>query len=405
MEKSNVLLLGFTIPDALARDIFLIDPAPAIQTHKFAWSLARALKSGFGDVVLASVCPIQNYPLSPKIIFRGKCFEEHEVKGVLLGFINLLVLKHLSRFVICLLTVPRLLASYKVGWIFIHGVHTPFLIFGLLAKLFGKKLVVVLTDPPGIQLPTDGLIARVLKRFDIWFVGRALGRTDAVIALAPELIKRFVVHERNLVFPGIIDSTIFNDIPKIGPRVYCSGPFTIVYAGGLNKIYGVDRLLDAILGFEVGVVRLKLFGLGDQVPRIMELIANDDRFLYGGFVGNDELIPELYNADLLINPRPTHEDFSMMSFPSKLIEYLAVGRPVLTTRIASIPKSYQSHFFFIDDESSEGIRSAILTVMAKSADDREAHSMRAQEFIYAEASEVAIGKKVAELVCSVNLNH
>ena len=405
METPNVLLLGFTVPDSVARSLFALDSGPAVQTHKFAWSLARALQSGFGKIVLASACPIQNYPLGRKLFFRSSRFKEQGIEGALLGFINLLVLKHLSRFLLCVWRVPRLIVEHKVDWLFIHGIHTPFLLFGLLAQMFGKKLAVVLTDPPGVLLPSDSALSRTLKRLDVLLVSWALGRADAVIALAPELIKRFAVCTPNLVFPGILDSTIFVDIPKTSFRTKGSEPFTIVYAGGLSRVYGVDRLLDAILGFEMGVVRLKLYGLGDQVSRIRELAANDERFQYDGFVSNDKLIPELRRADLLINPRPTKEAFSFMSFPSKLIEYLAMGRPVLTTRIVSIPETYCPHFFFIDDESPEGIRAAILALMATSRSDRDAHALRALDFICAEASEVVVGKKIAELVCSTNSIH
>ena len=80
------------------------------------------------------------------MLFRGGEFEEKNVQGVLLGFINLLVLKHLTRFIACVLALPRLMRRYQVDWLFVHGTHTPFLLFGLLAKFCGKKLVIVLTD-------------------------------------------------------------------------------------------------------------------------------------------------------------------------------------------------------------------------------------------------------------------
>lgn len=403
MAKPNVLLLGFTVPEVVARRLFALDSCPAVQTHKFAWSLARSLRSGFGKLVLASACPIQNYPLGRKLIFRSGRFEEQGVEGVLLGFTNLLVLKHLTRFLVCLWTVPRLMVQYQVEWIFIHGIHTPFLLFGLLMRLFGKKLAVVLTDPPGVILPTDRVLARGLKRLDVWLVSRALTRADAVISLAPELVKRFAVNKPVLVFPGILDSTVLAQVSETSTKSELTEPFTIVYAGGLSRAYGIDRLLDAIVGIEGIPVRIKFFGRGDQELRIRELADTDIRFQYGGFVANDQLVPELRNADLLVNPRPTHEVFALMSFPSKLIEYLAMGRPVLTTRIASIPENYKDHFSYIDDESPEGIRRSILAMMATCPIDREARALRAQAFICAEASEVAVGQKIADLVRSTSL--
>lgn len=398
MARFNVLLLGFTVPDEVARRLFALDTRPSVQTHKFGWSLARSLHSGFGNLVLASSCPIQNYPLGRKIIFRGERFKSENMEGVLLGFINLIVLKHFTRFLSCLVVLPRLIARKNVNWLFIHGIHTPYLLFGLLARLFSIKLVVVLTDPPGVILSTDGVVARVLKRVDVRITGWTLSHVDAVIALAPELAQRFAINKPAVIFPGILDSSLTSMVDAAPARPFAAEPFTILYAGGLSQAYGVGRLIDAILGIYELPVRLKLFGRGDQESRIKELAVKDDRFFYGGFVDNEELVPELLKADVLINPRPTHEDFSIMSFPSKLIEYLVMGRPVLTTRIPSIPESYRENFFYINDESPNGIREAILTLATMPNDERNKKAATGRAFILSEASEFAVGRKIADFI-------
>lgn len=398
MEKPNILFLGFTVPEHVAKRAFTLDSNPAVQTHKFAWSMARALKSGFGRIVLASSCPIQNYPLGRKIFFKSERFQQEHIEGVLLGFINIIILKHITRFLSCLLVLPRLMASHKVEYLFIHGLHTPYLLFGLLARTFGKKLVVILTDPPGVILPSDGILSRALKRLDVWLVRRALEHSDAVIALAPELVKRFAVRIPALVFPGILDSSLEAQISSARTHSSSTETFTIVYAGGLSSAYGIDRLIDAITGIDDSRVRLKLFGRGDQENRIKSLSSKDDRFEYGGFVGNETLIPELLSADLLINPRPDTESFALMSFPSKLIEYLATGRPVLTTRIASIPDSYKPHFLYINEASEDGIRNAILDVLKKDKNQLNEFASLGQTFISNEASEISIGNRIYKFI-------
>lgn len=404
MKKNAVMLLGFTVPNTVARNLFALDSGPAVQTHKFAWSLTRALKAGFGRVILVSSCPIQNYPLGKRIFFKGGKFEEQDVDGVMLGFINLIILKHLTRFISCLLVLPRLLARNHIDLIFVHGTHTPFLVFGLLAKLFRKKMVVVLTDPPGVLLPTDRFFSRTLKKIDIYLVSMILRYADAVVSLAPELINRFAVNKPFLVFPGILEST-FADKLSVEKNAQPEGkPFTIIYAGGLSQAYGVDRLLEAICGFDKGAnIQLRLFGRGDQEEKIQQLVNTDSRFYYGGFVSSDELVPELLHADLLINPRPTHDAFAAMSFPSKLIEYLATGRPVLTTRIVSIPDTYIPYFSFIVDESSEGIREAIKNIMEISPADRNLKASAGRQFINSDASECVVGFKIANLIKCLKL--
>lgn len=402
MESPSVLLLGFTVPDAVAKHLFTLDLLPAAQTHKFAWSLSRALSSGFGKVVLASACPIQSYPLGRKLLFRGRPFRAQGTDGVLLGFVNLLLLKHLTRFIACLMSVPRLVRRHRVMWIFVHGVHTPFLVFALLMRLTGRRVAVVLTDPPGVLLPTDSFVAGALKRLDYWLIARALRHSDLVVALAPMLVQQFAPSTPALVFPGIVDASMMAIAPT-RPRPG-DDPFTILYAGSLTRAYGVDRLLEAVAGIDGVPVRLRLFGRGDLESEVRAM-SSDPRFEYAGFVGPDRLMDEFARAHVLINPRPTTGDVAVMSFPSKLIEYLAAGRPVMTTRLASIPAAYLPHFFVIDDESVEGIRDSILKMTRMSADDRERRAAEGQAFVRANASEPAIGKAIARLVADAYPPH
>lgn len=397
-----MLWLGFAVPDDTARTLFEVDPVPAIQTHKFGWSFARSLSKGFDEVILISACPVQNYPLVDRLFFRGESFSSQGFRGVMLWFINFLVLKHLTRLTACLTTVLPLLRRQRIEWVFIHGVHTPYLIFSLLIRLAGYRIVVVLTDPPGAVLQTDGKIARVLKKLDTFLVKLALSRVNGVIALAPNLAERLAPKRPCLVFPGILESKL--DAPLCSPAQQnsCSSsprPFTIVYAGGLSSAYGVDRLVAAVQGIDdTTPVCLKLFGRGDQEDRIRRLMSSDSRIIYGGFVDSDTLWPELCNADLLINPRPTTELFSSLSFPSKLIEYLATGRPVLTTRINSIPQDLNSCYYFIDDESIVGIRNSIRFVIQLPECDRLNFGFAAKEYARTHLSEDATGKKIADFI-------
>lgn len=402
MKCFKILWLGFSVPESVIRDIFVVDPLPAVQTHRFGWSFARALRHAFGDVTLASTPPVQTYPLVPRLIFRGGIFKSQGIHGVMLGFVNIIALKHLTRFFACCISLSGSVFRKRLDWIFIHGVHTPFLVFGLLARLSGCRVAVVLTDPPGVMMPTDGSLARSLKTFDAWVIERLLAHVDAVIALAPELVHRFAPGRPALVFPGVLESTLdFSKAEAISRKVAVdtAKPFTIVYAGGLSAAYGVDRLVNAVCKMDPGIsVQLKLFGRGDQEGYVRQLATTDSRIVYGGFIDPVSLVPILYDADLLVNPRPTSEFFASMSFPSKLIEYLSTGRPVLTTRIKSIPEDLVPHFLYIIDESPDGIRAAILNVMELPDVVRDNYGKEAMIYVRSQYSEEMTGHKIARFI-------
>lgn len=405
MKKLKIIWLGFAVPDEMAKPLLEMDPSPAIQTHKFGWSFARALQRGFGEVTLVSSCPVQNFPLVRRISFTGATFNSHGMQGITLGFINLFLLKHLTRLLACLVTALPTISRERIDWIFIHGVHTPYLIFGLIARHLGCSMAVVVTDPPGVILTTDGTAARLMKRVDTWLIRKFLRHADVVFALAPDLVRDLAPGRPRLVFPGVLESTLADHVCTFerASAKSATRPFTIMYAGGLSHAYGVDRLIEAVVMLPRSVsVCLKLYGRGDQEVRIRQLADQDSRFIYGGFVDTATLMPELCAADILINPRPTSELFATQSFPSKLIEYLATGRPVLTTRITSIPDELREHFYYIDDESAEGIHLAICAVMAMSASDRAELGFAARQFVRTNYSEAATGRRIAEFIDALN---
>lgn len=397
-----VLLLGFTLPDADACALFEVDALPAVQTHKFAWSFARALRHAHGELRLLSASPVQNYPIVPRLVFRAADFQSEGVQGRSLGFINLVVLKHITRFLSCIASLPRI-ARWRVCDVYIHGAHTPFLLFGLILRVAGRRVVPVLTDPPGIVLPTDGRLSRVLKRIDRYLVEALVTRCSAVVALAPALTRIYNGNLPTLVAPGILNREWIEQIEAARGRAAGNGqPIPperrrrrVLYAGGLSAAYGVDLLLDvAALMPDVDFVFL---GKGDQLEAIFATPHRNVR--YDGFVGLRDLAAAMIDADILINPRPSQRGFAVQSFPSKLIEYLASGRPVLTTRIASIPDEIAECFHYIDDESAAGIAEAIRRLLAFPvlADARARNAARLVGRLYSEA---AMGRRLTALRAS-----
>lgn len=386
---SPPLLLGFTVPDDLMDVLLKADSTPPIQTHKFAWALARSLKAGFGDVRLFSAAPVQSFPHVRRLVFRKRAFRQDGVDGRCMGFVNLIGLKHVTRFLACLAATPRLLRE-GTDTVFVHGVHTPFLAYGWLLSFLGVRFLPVVTDPPGVVLPTDGRLARALKALDRRIAALFIGRAHGLVTLSPAIAELFP-HRRTLVFPGILNADWLATLARQPAPAERDGPLTVVYAGGLSRAYGVHHLLAA--AESLPDVRFVIFGKGELAGEIGA--ARAPNLTYGGFVDAQALAPHLLGADILINPRPSDQDFARYSFPSKLIEYGATGRAVLTTRIASLPAELKDVFFFIEDESSNGIVEAIRRLASMAPEARLAQAERARAVILRAWSEAGIGHRLA----------
>lgn len=282
MKSKKIIWLGFAVPEEIASRLFSIDPAPAIQTHKFGWSFLRALKSAGLDLFIVSACPVQNFPLTKKILFPGGSFRQDGLEGRLIPFVNLAIIKHVSRFIGALVLIMKACKKYRPDFILIHGIHSPYLICACILKMLGQRFIVVLTDPPGVILSTDSYFIRALKAIDALLIRSLVKRADGVLGLANELITDLASGLPAHVFAGIANSSHLSAVRSHSVSKEAEGDsgknFTIVYAGALTKKYGVDRLVHAILsipGHEK--VRLELYGRGDAEELVRQVSATDER--------------------------------------------------------------------------------------------------------------------------------
>jgi glycosyltransferase involved in cell wall biosynthesis len=394
----RVCLLGFTIPDAALDAVVTVDRHLPSQTHNFAWSLVDALGKAGLQVRLLSVWPVSNFPRNPRIVFRSAPFETKGVLGECLGFVNIIGLKHVTRFLQCLTRGTRVLRRWRPTVLLVHGVHSPFLWYAAIGRrLLGLTVVVILTDPPGVRLPTDRLAVRLLKWLDIKLVRWALRWSDAVIALTTDLARDFAPGKPALVIDGI--GQFDGDAEHV--RNDRTQP-TVVYAGSLRASYGVDRLVDAVSGLTDPPATLEVYGSGELAGWVSEVAAEQTQIEGPRLLSREDLLRAYRSADLLVQPRPTNQSFVRYSFPSKMIEYMASGTPVLTTRLVSVTEEYTPYVYWIDDDSPAGIRKALRDVLQLPKDERLNKGRRAAKYIRATRSSEAQGKRISAFLQTLN---
>ncbi|WFE49210.1 glycosyltransferase [Micromonospora sp. WMMD1155] len=395
-DDLEVALLGFTVPDSILADAMARDRAHATQTHAFAWGLVAAARAADCRVRLFSAVPVSSWPGNDRLLFRGGGFHQDGVDGQLLGFVNLLGLKHVTRFVSARCRLARNLRTGDV--LLVHGVHTPFLWAAVtLSRRRGVLVVPVLTDPPGLALPTDGRLVRLLRRLDVALVRAALRRCAGVIALTRPLADDFAPGRPHLVMEGIFHppaTASAQDAPTPGTR-------EVVYAGGLTRAYGVDRLVEAFRGLPDPNLRLVLFGRGELTRWLREQAADDSRIAPPELLDRAVLAGRLARAAVLINPRPVEEEFVRYSFPSKTIEYLSAGPPVVSTRLPGIPADYLPHLEIATPDTVVGLRAALARALALPPEEVSRRGVAAREFVHRTRGPVAQGRRMRDFLVSL----
>ena len=103
-------------------------------------------------------------------------------------------------------------------------------------------------------------------------------------------------------------------------------------------------------------------------------------------------------ATLLVNPRPSNEKYVRYSFPSKTMEYMSTGTPVLMTKLPCLPEEYLPYLFFIRDETLQGIAQALRETLRLSDEALFQQGCAARRFVLEQRSNVMQAAKVLEML-------
>ena len=394
MMKKSLMYFGFAIPKATEETVASVDEMPHIASYKFGWSVVSSLNTYFDNVHLISTCDIRNFPAAKKLFFSCFRFESNGFHGHFVGFINLIILKHISRLLVLMVSLPFILQKKKPDFILVHGTHTPFMLAAILTKIiFRIQIGILLTDQHGKEVKSDGLLGRLSRRLDTLLMSLLLHRFDNYFCLSSTFITKYKLTNA-LVIPGILSdkfksSVLTNKIDK--PT---DARFSVVFAGGVTSDNGVDRLIEAAEISSIPKLKVTIYGNGELVQVVKDAASRDQRIAYGGILHGDDLTRALLSADVAINPRPTNNEYSQNSFPSKLIEYLATGVPTLTTPLVSIPEEINDCFYYANGDDAESLSLALLKVYETSTEERLQIGTRAQERVAKLYGEEAFGKHV-----------
>ena len=198
-----------------------------------------------------------------------------------------------------------------------------------------------------------------------------------------------------VILEGHSDITMEEKIPSMEKKTV---PRVVFYAGGVSRRYGLANLVEGFRMASPENARLEIYGPGDYVKELEEIAREDGRIFYGGMLLNSQIVEKEQQAILLVNPRPTNEEYVKYSFPSKTMEYMASGTPVLTTVLPGMPKEYHPHVYLLEDETAEGIAKMLTAVLGNSDEELFRKGCEARRFVLEEKNNVIQAKKILDML-------
>lgn len=157
-------------------------------------------------------------------------------------------------------------------------------------------------------------------------------------------------------------------------------PAIIAYTGSLGRWGGVSLLLEAFRGLERRDVELWICGKGDG-RAVARAAREDPRIRFLGLVPEERLHEVRSRASVLVNPRPPSIPGNAGNFPSKILEYLSYGKPVLSTWTPGLAPGYREVLTVVDEAGPQAFRRRLEEVLGWDAAERRAYASRAARFL------------------------
>lgn len=337
-------------------------------------------KSALPQPDVFSYCPTPSFPTSKRLFSRGRSVGlPNGLRVKLLPFINLGALKILT------LGLSSCLAA--IGW-------------GLRNRGKARRIVIVynLTAPPArpllwacrlanmelvpfigdIYVPGEVVKDTWLRRLEFRVQTGLIPKVEHLMVCNSAIIEDFAPSRKAMLIEGGVPEAYLS---KFEGGRSDGGPFRIVYAGALTELNGIPLLLEALRICKTSDLQVTIMGKGPCADAIKWAAQIDPRIKFLGGVPHEEVLEQYRNADLLISLRRTHFETQRYVFPSKVVECLATGRPLLTTCTGHVRANFGDFVFLLEEETPEALAAKLTELAEMPREALVARGHLAQEYV------------------------
>ena len=258
-------------------------------------------------------------------------------------------IEYLAFFVLASLRLARPRSWRRYACIQVHSPPDALVFAALLPRLAGTPVILDLHDlmPEFWRARVGGLVGTLGRPVIVLAERASCAFATRVVTVTEQwrscLHERGVPEDKTAVVMNLADPRLFAR-KSVEPDVSIDGEPTLIYHGLITHRYGLDVLLRALARVrDDGVAaRLILHGGGEALPDLGRLAAElgiADRVRFStSLIATSELPRLIRHADIGVVPY-RRDVFTDGILPTKLLEYVALGLPVIATATPAI-RSY-----------------------------------------------------------------
>ena len=268
--------------------------------------------------------------------------------------------------------------------VYIHNMPDILVISALLPKLFGAKVIMDQHDPmPELMMTIFGKdkrnpAVRLLRCLEKWSFARA----DLVITVNEACRRIFSARscpaEKIAVIMNSPDENVF---PWRGATSYAlppsGAPFIMMYHGSLFERNGLGLAVDAFAQMVKAVPNSELRVYGRSTPYLEEVMHKvktlglEGHVHYFGVKKWEDLAREIGKCDVGVIPNQRNL-FTDINTPTRIFEYLAVGKPVIAPSTEGIKDYFENDsLVFFESGNAADLARAMMFVALHPVEDQE----------------------------------
>ncbi|HMH54137.1 MAG TPA: glycosyltransferase family 4 protein [Candidatus Acidoferrum sp.] len=232
----------------------------------------------------------------------------------------------------------------------VHNMPDILVLSALIPKLLGAKVILDLHDPmPELmmtifRLDRESRAVGMLRRLEKWSIRWADLVLTTNLAFERLFVSRGCRPEKIRIVMNAPDEKIFGSRPADPTAATTRAPgkpFVVMYHGSLLDRNGVDVAVEAVARVRQSVadVELRIYGAPtpflEQVMESVHAQGLTDAVRFLGAKRLEEIVEAIKDCDVGVIPN-RRSVFTELNMPTRIFEYLAVGKPVIAPRAAGI---------------------------------------------------------------------
>lgn len=205
------------------------------------------------------------------------------------------------------------------------------------AKTLGYKIIVDLVENPNSLSHTNSVFRKIRVLYFLILYKMFPLYSSGVVVVSQYLKNKIENDFKNKLQVFLLPVSYDPDNFLVDKQRF-SFP-AIFYGGSYGNNYDFGSLFKAFNNVISEYPQLKLLLSGkmsdDLIKKIKDQIRSEENLVFLGFLQEDEYFKVISSVDILSMPR-NNSVHANAGFPFKLAEYLATGKPVITSRVSDV---------------------------------------------------------------------